>query len=112
MDNANASTVLATPSDGLAPLAKRKSKRPTYSERLLDKLILIAAEQTARVRSNPDDAGYAAERSTALETAAWAMFQARERMQERRRTEERAAKCSRPKCAETALAAAPRGGES
>jgi hypothetical protein len=97
MDEHKASTVLAPPSNGLGAPAQRKSKRPTYSERLLDKIILVAAQSTARVRSNCDDPSYAVERGTALETTAWAMWAARCRLQERRRAEGRAAKVSRGK---------------
>lgn len=58
---------------------------PKYSGQMLDKLILIAAQQTAAVRENPDDKGYVAKRSTVLETVAWAMWETRNRLQDRRR---------------------------
>lgn len=58
--------------------------RPNYSGRFLDKIIVIVAKQTAEIRENPDDAGYPAARGVVVETTAWAIFEARERLQQRR----------------------------
>ena len=59
--------------------------KPNYSGRLLDRLVLIAFKQTASVRENPDDPEYAAVRGGIVETVTWAVWEARERLQRRRR---------------------------
>lgn len=58
---------------------------PNYGGRLLDKLMLIVAEQTSVLRPNVEDAEYAVQRGTVLETVTWRMWEARERLQARRR---------------------------
>jgi len=49
-------------------------------------MILVAAKQTANVKENPDDEDYVAKRVTVFEAVAWAFWEARNRLQARRRT--------------------------
>lgn len=66
---------------------------PNYTGRLLDEIILIVVEQTANVKPNPDDTGdYSEARKAALKATAWALFQARNEMQQNRRDAEAIAK--------------------
>lgn len=58
---------------------------PKYSGRLMDKLMLIVAGQTGLLRENCDETAYAVKRGTVLETVTWTMWEARERLQQRRR---------------------------
>jgi hypothetical protein len=64
--------------------------KPNYAGKLLDRLILIVAEQTTVLRPNIEDAEYAVQRGTVLETVSWRMWEARERLQARRRRDEAA----------------------
>lgn len=58
---------------------------PNYSGRLLDKLILIVAKQTADIKENSDDPSYPVNRGIVLETTTRAMWEARERLHQQRR---------------------------
>ena len=58
---------------------------PKYCGRLLDKLVVIVAQQTANVKGNPDEADYVTARGLALERVTWALWEARDRLQRRRR---------------------------
>jgi hypothetical protein len=60
----------------------------TYAKRLLDRIFVVAAEQTANVRPNPDDANYPDVRAAAAKATAWAIFKARNEMQQDRRDAE------------------------
>jgi hypothetical protein len=60
---------------------------PNYSGRLFDKLMVLATRQTSAIRLNPDDQDYVAERVRIIKALAWALWQARDELQARRRAQ-------------------------
>lgn len=50
---------------------------PNYNGRLMDRLVVIAAQQTAEVRQNPDDSEYITARADAMRALVKAWWQVR-----------------------------------
>lgn len=55
---------------------------PNYSGRLLDRLILIAAKQTAGIRQNPDDENYSECRAKVVRSVVKALWVVRAQLHE------------------------------
>lgn len=60
---------------------------PNYSGKLLDKIILIAAKQTAPIRHNPDDPEYVEARISVVRSLSWALWEVRNELQAKRTSE-------------------------
>jgi len=76
----------------LEPWSETPMPLPNYAGRLFDKIILVVIQQTGSVKPNPDDGSYPDARSAVLKATAWALFRARNELQQMRREQEQKAK--------------------
>lgn len=56
---------------------------PKYAGKLMDRLVLIVAKQTANVKGNPEEMEYAEARGAALVQVTWSLWRARNKLQRR-----------------------------